>query len=134
MDPATISSQCAWAAWHAPPINTYTPSDAPSQILRLVLYWLVGCVGFRDAYHFVSDSSVKRLGTGGWIGLAMVSLESLVVFKFSLTEFADKRLPDHIIIAWLTVIGVLIGASAFWFGVAQPQRKARQAATKVHFE
>lgn len=89
-----------------------------------MLYWLVGCVGFRDAYHFLSDSSVKRLGTGGWVGLAMVSLETLVVVKFGRVEFADKQLPSSVILTWLTVLGMFLGASVWWFTVGLPARKA----------
>ena len=97
------------------------------------MYWLIGCIAFRDAYHIVSDPRVVRLGTGGWVGMAMVSLEALVVVKFGRVQFADKALPPTVVAIWSVVLGTLTVGSIRWFGFALPAKrtKAPPAAAKA---
>lgn len=76
------------------------PSKAPN-LYRLGIWWLVGMVGLRDYFSYMTDSSVKRLGSTCWVMLSMLILEFLVVVKFwpelakSGKVKADDRAGEH---------------------------------------
>ena len=124
-----VTMQCEMNAFFLKAL-LWIPPPSKLNVLRLILYWLIGCVGFRDAYHFMTDPRVVRLGTGGWIGLSMVSLEALVVFKFGRAEFADKHLPQSVVVSWVLALGLGLGVALWWFAVRLPQLK-QQARTQA---
>ena len=106
----------------------WVPSTSMLNVYRIALFWLIGCAGFRDAYHFMSDSSVRRVGTAAWIGFAMVALETLLVLKLGKGELWHIPWPRHIATTWAVVGGILCALTAFWFLVALPRRRAAEAA------
>lgn len=75
-------------------------------VVRLVLYGLIGIVAAREAYQFFTDPSCNRLGAQAWICLASILTETLICFKFGQGEFPNPA-PKNVIYFWTCFILLL---------------------------
>jgi phosphatidylserine synthase 2 len=103
---------------------------SPLNVYRLLVWWAIGMVALRDYYAFMTDASIKRLGSTCWVVLAVLIMELAVVIKFGTTlpAWQGKHMPAHIAGAWAVVL--LSGASvvAYWYLVELPRREAARGA------
>ncbi|KAL0478103.1 phosphatidylserine synthase [Acrasis kona] len=88
----------------------WVPPSNPLNVYRLILWFFVGMPAIREYYQFVSDPKTKRLGANAWIVGGIISLESLLVFKYSSGLF-NEPFPPHIWVPW-TVSGIFF---VLWF-------------------
>jgi len=84
----------------------WIPSDHLYVTLRLVLLAGAGAAGTSEAYRFLSDSTCKKLGTQAWVTIAILSLETIICFKYSKGEFHEPT-PKRVIIFWSVIIASL---------------------------
>lgn len=84
-------------------------------VYRLIVWWAVAMVGLRDYYAFMSDRSLKRLGSTAWVMLSMMLIEALTVIKFGRHLYKDKPLPPTIAWAWGAVLTAFAGWTVWWF-------------------
>lgn len=84
-------------------------------VYRLIVWWAVAMVGLRDYYAFMSDRSLKRLGSTAWVMLAMMLIEALTVIKFGRHLYKDKPLPASIAWAWGAVLTSFAAWTVWWF-------------------
>ena len=103
-------------------------------VYRLAIHWAVGLVGLRDFYALATDPSVRRLGSTGWITLAVVALEIMIVVKFGFMRNGRyigklQDAPAEVVWGWGAALLLGVSAAMWWFLFERPRRSA--AATAV---
>lgn len=82
----------------------WIPVEHPINLVRLILYALMGSVTIREAYQFFSENASyrvphARLGTQAWVTCAIVIMETLVCVKFGRNQFPNP-IPQSVKIFW----------------------------------
>jgi len=88
----------------------WIPPSHPVNLVRLLLWWLLGLLATREFHHYVSDPSCRKLGTHLWVSVTGVLVELLIWIKFSRGIFTQP-FPTTVVVSWA------VGISAFvaWF-------------------
>eukprot|EP00003_Mantamonas_plastica_P023316 TRINITY_DN4179_c1_g1_i1.p1 TRINITY_DN4179_c1_g1~~TRINITY_DN4179_c1_g1_i1.p1 ORF type:complete len:488 (+),score=115.75 TRINITY_DN4179_c1_g1_i1:210-1466(+) len=77
----------------------WVPSQNNLNLYRMLLWVSWGAPTLRQIYIFVTDPRVKKLGAQSWIAMAILTVELLIVIKFSKGMFTNP-IPTHILKAW----------------------------------
>jgi len=107
----------------------WIPSDHLYVTLRLVLLAGASAAGTSEAYRFLSDSSCKKLGTQAWVTIAILSLETIICFKYSKGEFHEPT-PKKVIIFWSVILVSLVIFALYQF-VFVPLFKKKETTKKT---
>jgi len=85
----------------------WIPSDHAYVTLRLILLAGAGAAGTSEAYRFlINKSNSKKLGTQAWVTIAILSLETIICFKYSKGEFHEPT-PKKVIVFWSVIFSGL---------------------------
>ena len=104
--------------------------ESPLNKARLCLWGLVAISSLRDAYAcYCSMEAHPRVGTSGWVALAMLAVETALVAKFGaqLPEWAGKAAPRGVVLAWAAVALPTAALLAHWWGCGGGSRSAQAA-------
>lgn len=98
-------------------------------LLRTCFFVFAAAAGTRDLYEFISQPVARRLGLQGWLNLAIVLTEILVIIRFWDVLPSYTPMPQYIQVTWICFIAVLyILGFALW--LRSPVRQQRRAATR----
>lgn len=101
----------------------WIPPVHPINLIRLFIIFFISCPGTREYYQFKVDPSVHVLGANAWIFMAVVLLELLCVFKWTLAAppssyppFLHEPWPAAVVWPWfIGVISLLVLYIWFFF-------------------
>lgn len=86
----------------------WIPPKHPLITFRLVLFFLMGLVGVRESYDFLTDSKCRKFGQQAWLLCAIITTEIFICVKF-MREVVSTPPPQHIVFMWgCGGVGVLL--------------------------
>ncbi|ORX84416.1 PSS-domain-containing protein [Anaeromyces robustus] len=94
----------------------WIPSEHMYVTLRLILLAGASASGTSEAYRYLMDKTCKKLGTQAWVTIAILSLETIICFKYSKGEFHEPT-PKKVKIFWLTIIIGLVLFALYQFAL-----------------
>ena len=106
---------------------------SPLNKARLCLWGLVAVSALRDAYAcFCSTAVHPRVGTSGWVALAMLSVETALIVKFGvqLKEGEGKAAPRVVLVAWVAALLPLAALLVYWWGCGGASRSVAAKAAE----
>ncbi len=87
-------------------------------VVRLVLYFLMGLPAVSEIYHYVWDPECKQFGMHAWMIMLNIMTEVLIVRKFSEGEFPNP-MPTKIKVFWV-IFGIVMTIFVLWQFVIYP--------------
>lgn len=84
----------------------WIPADHYLNIIRLVLYILMGTVAIREGYSYFSDKTCKSFGYQLWTCIAIICVEMMICVKYAKNEF-HNTMPRSIKIFWMGVFSFI---------------------------
>ena len=83
------------------------PTKHRINVFRLVLWASFGMPALRQLYIYMTDSSVKRLGTQSWVACGVLTTELLICIKFG-RGFFDSSQMCTVLLQWSCVTSVIV--------------------------
>ncbi|KAI9220815.1 phosphatidyl serine synthase-domain-containing protein [Blastocladiella britannica] len=80
---------------------------------RLLLVFLCGIPAVREAYQYLHDPTVKRVGMSAWVAVACVCTEVLVIVKYDEKGILTTPFPAHVKRFW-AVFGAAVVVYPVW--------------------
>ncbi|CCW67864.1 unnamed protein product [Phytomonas sp. Hart1] len=90
------------------------PPKHPLVIGRLALWTFVATPAIREFYEHISNPSVQRIGTAGWVAILGIVLETIWIMKMAIEgNYFTEAMPIYIAFPWMVAIASL----AVWCGL-----------------
>ncbi|KNE64286.1 hypothetical protein AMAG_09316 [Allomyces macrogynus ATCC 38327] len=85
----------------------WIPPSHPINILRLLLVFLCALPAVREAYQYMNDERVKRIGMHAWLAIAAISTEVLICIKYD-PELFLMPFPPHVVRFWAVFAAAVV--------------------------
>ena len=97
-----FSVQVLILAMHLEELNAFflkyilwVPPEKKLNVIRLIIWAMVGVPSLRQIYSYMTDPNCKRIGHQTFLSLVILSTEVIVILKFGQGEFPNP-MPDNI--------------------------------------
>lgn len=104
----------------------WVPPPHPLNAIRLFIWLFMSIPAIREYYQLVTDETCWRLGSQGWVALAILFQEVLIVIKFSQGEFVDTTIPTFTIQFWGSCLLAVIAWMVYRFAWVGKKAKAKE--------
>jgi phosphatidylserine synthase 2 len=86
--------------------------------MRLVMWGFLAVPGLREYYCYISDPTVKRLGTFAWVGTIALFMETVFIAKMTVEgQYFKEPTPASIGIPWIIAGSMMAVWVVLYFGV-----------------
>ncbi|KAJ6251951.1 phosphatidylserine synthase 2 [Anaeramoeba flamelloides] len=102
----------------------YLPTQCAVNGLRLLIWWIVGPFGLREAHDYALKES-KSLGDGTLIGIGMLFSEILLAYKCSEGLFTNP-MPNNIKYPWMVFLSLWFGGALIYFAFIWKKKKIQK--------
>lgn len=100
----------------------WIPSEHALNLWRLALWVGFGAPALREFYQFVSDPTIKKLGTQCWVAIAVMLTETAITIKFGRLVF-EQAIPPLVGYLWLGAGVALSLVYAAWYLLVRDARE-----------
>ncbi|SYZ64100.1 phosphatidylserine_synthase (plasmid) [Leishmania braziliensis MHOM/BR/75/M2904] len=95
---------------------------------RLALWSLLATSSLRELYEFMTNQSIKHIGTTAWVAVLGMAMETIWITKMAIEGqyFQEALMPTHVAVPWMAALV----ASGIWlllyFGVLSLEQRNRR--------
>jgi len=112
----------------------WIPPESNLNIYRILIWYFLGLPALRQAFFYVTDTSVKRLGMHAWLGIFMMSTELILIFKLA-SPFSEEFTKPMPLFPKIGFIASIIAYILFTVNTCVTIRRAdRRGSVEVHAE